>query len=236
MEKEDLGDRLLLGVVLAGGAALTIASLVYAPSFTGRAGFTAPLSWKLFFFHVPVALASFLAFSVALVRSLQYLAGREERRDHQAHAAVEVGVLLAGLTLATGMIWGKAEWGVPWRWDDAKLVVVLLMFLIYAAYLFLRQQVPEPELRARVSALYAIVGFVSVPLSWVAQRIWLSFHPTVFGSENPDAGVVTPGVLPIFLLGLLVFFLTFAYLYRWRTRNLMLEARIERLETAEVIP
>src|SRR5688572_25908589 len=105
-------DRTLLVSSLAGGALLVWLALVEAPSFQGRSGFTAPLSWKLFFFHVPVALVSFIAFAVALVASLQYLRERSAAWDRSAHAAIEVGVVFTAITLVTGMLWGQAEWGV----------------------------------------------------------------------------------------------------------------------------
>lgn len=227
-------DWLLPAFVVVGGGALTYLALVVAPSFAGV--FTAPLTSKLFYFHVPVAFASFLAFTVGLVHSLQYLRTRHMRSDRQAHSAIEVGVLMAGLTLATGMIWGEAEWGVPWRWQDGKLVVVLVMFLVYAAYLFLRSQLPEGEARGRIAGLYAVAAFASVPLAWFAHRIWTTFHPTVFGPETPDEGVVTPGVLPIFLFALLVHAALFLMLYRWRAHALALRARLDEAETAEAVP
>lgn len=229
-------DRSLLVASVLGGALLVWLALVEAPSFEGRAGFSAPLSWKLFFFHVPVALVSFIAFGVALVASIQYLRLRRPEWDRSAHAAVELGVLYTAITLATGLLWGQAEWGVPWRWEDVKLVLVLILFLIYVAYLLLRREIADPERRARIGALYAIAGFAAVPLAWFAQRIWFSYHPTVFGTEAADAGVVTPGVLPLFLLGLAVFVALFLYLYRWRERLLQAEARLDDLSVAEEVP
>jgi heme exporter protein C len=229
-------DRALLLATLAGGAILVWLALVEAPSFAGRLGFTAPVSWKLFFFHVPVALVSFIAFAVALVASIQYLRVRRFEWDRSAHAAVEVGVLFTGLTLVTGMLWGEAEWGVAWRWSDVKLVLVLVLFLIYVAYLVLRREIPDQERRARISALYAVAGFASVPLAWFAQRIWLSFHPTVFGTEAADQGVLTAGVFPIFLAGMTFFVLLFLVLYRWREHLLAAEARLEDLSIAREVP
>lgn len=211
-------DRWLLAFCVAGGAVLTWLALVEAPSFAGRSGFTAPLSWKLFFFHVPIAFASFVAFGFAFYNSLTFLLRPRSQTDARAQAAVEVGVLFAALTLATGMVWGKAEWGEPWRWWDTKLVLVLLMFLIYVAYLLLRRELADDEKRARLLAVYAVAAFATVPLAWFAQRIWLSAHPVVFGNETPESGLATPGVLPIFLLGLLVFLAIFAYFYRRRLR------------------
>jgi heme exporter protein C len=226
----------LLAVIIVGGALLVWLALVEAPSFAGRAGFSAPLAWKLFFFHVPVAFTSFAAFALALLHSVQYLVRPNAASDQAAQSAVESGVLFSGLTLATGLVWGQAEWGVAWRWDDAKLVLVLLMFLIYIAYLLLRREIPDEDRRARVSAVYAVAAFVTIPLTWFAHRIWLSYHPTVFGPTDPDAGVVTPGVLPIFLLAVTVFLCVLAYFHRWRRALLRLQSQLEAERTAEAVP
>lgn len=226
-------DRSLLLASLVGPAVLVWLVLQYAPDFTGREGFTAPLSWKLFFIHVPIALVSFIAFGVALVASLAYLRTRSMTYDRAAHAGVEVGVLFTLVTLVTGMLWGQAEWGVAWRWNDLKLVLVLVLFLIYVAYLALRQSIPDAERRARIGAVYACAGFVAVPLAWFAQRIWQSYHPTVFGTETPETGVLTQGVMPIFGFAMIVFVVLFLTLFRWRFHLRGVEDDLDELSMAE---
>jgi heme exporter protein C len=228
-------DRTLALASILGPIVLVWLALVEAPDFTGRAGFTAPLSWKLFFFHVPIALCSFIAFGVALVSSLAYLRTRGETYDRAAHAAVEVGVLFTFVTLATGMLWGKAEWGVAWRWTDVKLVLVLVLFLVYVAYLVLRRSIDDPQKRARISALYAVAGFAAVPLAWFAQRVWQSYHPTVFGVDSAGGGVTTPGVMPILAFAMFVFIVLFVTLFRWRLRLRTIEDEAADLMVAEEV-
>jgi heme exporter protein C len=228
-------DKVLVVASLVGPALLVWLVFTQAPDFTGREGFTAPLSWKLFFFHVPIALVSFIAFGVALVASLAYLRTRSLTYDRAAHAGVEVGVLFTFVTLATGMLWGQAEWGVAWRWNDLKLVLVLVLFLVYVAYLALRQSIPDPDRRARIAAIYAVAGFAAVPLAWFAQRIWQSYHPTVFGTESQDAGVVTTGVMPIFGVAMLVYVVLFFTLFRWRFRLRTIEDDVDELSLVDEV-
>lgn len=229
-------DRALVTLVTLGGLTLLWLALVQAPSVVGREGFTAPLTWKLFFFHVPIAFAAFAAYGIAFGQSLAFLVRPHARRDRAAHAAVEVGVVFSLLTLATGMVWGQAEWGRPWSWDDAKLVLVLVMSLVYVAYLFLRREVEDADRRARIAATYAVAGFATVPLTWFAHRIWATTHPVVFADPG-GGGLETPGILPIFLFGLVLFLLILTTLFRWRLRLLETQNRYDELAAArEALP
>lgn len=146
---------------------------------------TSPLGQRIFYVHAPVASAAYLAFALLAFASYRSLVRSDEVWDAFAVGAAEVGVLLAGLTLFTGSLWGHLEWGIPyWNNKDTKLVLTLVMFLIYVAYLVLRRQIADPRRRARVAAVYAILGFVTVPLALMAQKLWASVHPRV----NPALG------------------------------------------------
>ena len=82
------------------------------------------------------------------------------------------------------------------------------MLLVYLAYLMLRQGIEEPERRARFGAIYAILGFVSVPLTYFSIRIWRTIHPVVIGSSDPSAqGAfdMTPRMSQSFMFSLLTF-------------------------------
>ena len=50
------------------------------------------------------------------------------------------------------------------------------MLLIYAAYLMLRQGIDDPDRRARFGAVYAIIGSLSVPLTYFSARIFRTIH------------------------------------------------------------
>ena len=65
---------------------------------------------RVFYFHVPIAIMSFLAFFVVLVGSIGHLARRGPRWDGLAHAAAEVGVVFVTLALITGVIWARPIW------------------------------------------------------------------------------------------------------------------------------
>jgi heme exporter protein C len=68
-------------------------------------------------------------------------------------------------------------WNAYWNWDPRQTSITILL-LIYAAYLALRAAIDDPERRASLSAVYAILAFVTVPfLVFVVPRIYWSLHP-----------------------------------------------------------
>ena len=92
---------------------------------------------RVFYFHVPMAIMSFLAFTVVFVAGILYLVKRNEKWDRLAHAAAEVGVVFVTLALITGIIWARPVWGVWWTWEP-RLTTRLILWLIYVSYLRIR--------------------------------------------------------------------------------------------------
>jgi heme exporter protein C len=148
-----------------------------------------PNDFKIFYFHLPIAISAYLAFAIVFIASVLYLRSKLQKWDIIAVSAAEVGVILALLTLVTGSVWIRAGawackcWWVPY---DVRLNSSLVLFLIYLSYLMVRQAVEEPEKRARLSAVFGIVGFIGVPLSYMSIRLWtkatlhpvMEFHPS----------------------------------------------------------
>ena len=178
------------------GCSLAIVENVEIGPQGGFSTMTAPIAQKIFYFHMPSAWVSYVAFFLTLVGSVLYLRSRNARYDRLAMASAELGVLFATIAIATGPIWAKEEWGVYWRWDDTKLVTTFVMWLVYVGYLSLRAAISEPGTRNRVSAVYGIVGFVTMPMSLLSSRIaplLRSSHPEVIasssGSLSAEAGI-----------------------------------------------
>jgi heme exporter protein C len=130
---------------------------------------------KIMYVHVPSAWIAMIAFLVVFVCSILYLWRRDERYDMVSASAAEIGVVLTGLTLALGSIWGKPTWGVWWTWDP-RLTSTAILFMIYAGYLALRGFTEDPERRARWSAAIGILAFLNVPIVYLSVRWWRTIH------------------------------------------------------------
>jgi heme exporter protein C len=132
----------------------------------------------IFYLHVPIALVSLGAFLVACVAGILYLRRRDERYDEIVTVSIGLGLLFVVLTIISGSIWARGFWGTWWRWQDPRLVTYLIIALLYGAFFVLRNS-SEDDSRARFSAIFAIVAFATVPLSFYAVRTaQSSIHPT----------------------------------------------------------
>jgi len=142
-------------------------------------------SSRIVFFHVPCAWTASLAFIVAAIASIIHLARRDVGSDEAAAAAVRLGFLFSILATVTGSIFADVMWGSFWNWDPRETSIVLLLFL-YAAYLFLRGAIADPERRGVFCAAYALFsGFVMPFLMFVVPRVTASLHPqTVINREG----------------------------------------------------
>lgn len=145
----------------------------------------------ILYLHVPVAITSLVAFGVACVAGVLYLRRRDERYDEVLTVAIGLGLLFVILTIVSGSIWARGFWGTWWRWQDPRLVTYLIIALLYASFFVLRNSAEDAR-RARFSAVFAVTGFASVPLSFYAvRRAQDSVHPTAIDSDgiNIDSGI-----------------------------------------------
>ncbi len=174
---------------LAAGVMLLAVYMIffYLPPIRDESGAVLSDSFRIFFFHMPIAITSYLAFAIVFVASVFYLREKALKWDIYARSAAEIGALFSFLVLATGSIWAKDAWGWYWIWD-LRLTTSLVLFLVYLAYLMLRKSLEEPEKRAQLAAVFGIVGFVSVPLSFFSIRLWRSAHPLMFGGNSGGSG------------------------------------------------
>ncbi|MFH0942180.1 MAG: cytochrome c biogenesis protein CcsA [Chloroflexota bacterium] len=159
---------------------------------------------RIFYWHVPLAWNSFLAFFIVFISSIAYLRRRNTRWDILASASAEVGVVFTGLFLISGSIWAKPIWGVWWTWEP-RLTTALVLWLIYIAYLLVRAYASSSERGARFAAVVGIVGFLDVPIVFLSITLWRTQHPSPV--------IFTGGLAPAMLLTLVVSIFTFTALY-----------------------
>jgi heme exporter protein C len=145
------------------------------------------LSQKIFYVHVPIALTAYACFGWGAWKALRHLSRRQPGADVESYVAIHIGVIFGVLTLTTGSIWAKISWGVWWTWGSDQLVLFLVLFLFYCAYMMLRFSVADGPQRANLCAVYALFGVVLIPVSFFAIRLSQDFiHPVVFNQHGPQ--------------------------------------------------
>jgi heme exporter protein C len=169
---------------------------------------------RIFYFHVAHAWVGYLALFVAFIGSLLFLAKRKLRWDRLGHCSVEIGLVFMTGAIITGSIWAKASWGVWWTWEP-RLTTSAVLWAIYASYLTLRRALEDQGRRARVSAVYGVLGFVSVPINFMAIRWWRTVHPLVFDSGGSN---LSPAMLATLIFSVATFTLLFVTLLVYRLR------------------
>ena len=192
---------------------------------------------RVFYFHVAAGWVGMLGFIGAAVAGIIYLVKKDRKWDIVGLAAVEIGIVFIFINIVTGSIWARPIWNTWWTWDP-RLTTATVMLLIYLAYLMLRQGIEDPDRRARFGAVYAIVGSLSVPITYFSARIFRTIHPIVIGSGDPTATGsfdMTPLMLRTFMFSLFTFTLIFIDLFWHRIRLGQKADRVEqlRLKTME---
>jgi len=181
---------------------------------------------RIFYFHVSSAWVGFFAFFVTLIASIAYLWKGTRRGDIVALSSVEVGVTFMTMAIISGSIWAKVVWNVWWTWDP-RLTTSTILWLIYVSYLMLRNAIDDEARRARFAAVYGIVGFVSVPITFMAIRWWRTIHPVVLDSQGFN---LAPPMLTTLLFCIGAFTLLYFTLLIHRVRLEQLADEVEQLK------
>jgi heme exporter protein C len=182
--------------------------------------------YKIFFIHVPVAIAMEVGFGVCALCSAVYLFKRDDRWDAVAVAAAEVGSLLCFAVLVTGPLWGRKAWGVYWTWDP-RLTSTLLGGMIFFAYIVLRSMGRVGEVEKRFAAGLAIVGLIDIPIIKYSVQRWRGTHPTVITGKG---GGISDDMKPAFVMAMVLVLALCAALIWVRARMERAQQRVLSLE------
>jgi heme exporter protein C len=159
---------------------------------------------RVFYYHLPHAILSFVFPYLNCIASFAYLFWRNRNVERAASAdafalaSAEVTVLYATIGLASGMLWARPAWGIWWAWD-ARMTTFLLLWLLYVSYILLRR-FSAPGQTAVVSAVLGVFAAIDIPICFMSIRWWRTQHPApVFG----DGGDIDKSMLPAVLWNML---------------------------------
>jgi heme exporter protein C len=185
-------------------------------------------SVRIMYVHVPTVWVAYLAFTVTALCSACYLFRKKHSLgfDRVAGASAEIGVVFMGLTLVTGMLWGRLTWGVYWEWD-ARLTTTALLFVSYIGYLAVRGLGGTHHQRAKRSAVVGLLIVLEIPLVHWSVRLWRSLHQEASVLDT-DGDIDLDGLMLFSLvLGVVAFTLLYLWLVLHRSRAMAMEDLLE---------
>ncbi len=214
---------LIVGIAMA--VSMTVGFL--APD---AANFREPFLFRIIFTHLSCA---FLASSLVVITA--YFAFRSIRTrsatwDTRLGAALELGFIFSSLTLATGVVFSRAQWGAWWH-NDPRQTSYLMVFLMLGAGLAIRSGLPDEDKKRSASAAYTLATILpNLFLTFVFPRLSqverASFHP----SNTVASGSFSPLYANIFLANFTCFALIAYLLYAFRIRVSNLESQLELID------
>jgi heme exporter protein C len=187
---------------------------------------------KVFYFHVANAWVGMLGFIAAGVAGIAYLRSQDPKWDIVEVAAVEISLVFFLIAIVLGSIWAKPVWNTWWTWEP-RLTTAAITEMIYLAYFMLRGGIEDPNRRGRFSAVYTLVGAVSVPITFMAIRLFRTIHPVVIGSQTSQAQGgfnMSPDMKVAFFFSLFTFTVIFVDLFWHRIRLGILANKVEELK------
>ena len=189
---------------------------------------------KIFYFHISTAWVGMLGFMVAAVAGIVYLVSHNRKWDTLEMAAIEISLVFFLVTILLGSIWARPVWNTWWTWDP-RLTTAAIVEMVYLACLLLRQGLDDPDRRARFSAVYTLVGSLSVPIAFLSIRLFRTIHPVVIGNAGANGQgsfAMTPPMLASMFVCLFTFSVIFVTLlwHRVRLENLTVAVEERQME------
>lgn len=184
---------------------------------------------KIFFFHVPIAIACYVGFFITFAGSIAYLWTKDLKWDRIAVSGADTGVMFATLVLITGMLWGKPIWGAYWTWDP-RLTTSFILWLIFVGYLILRSRVEDEVMRAKYAAVMGIIGYADVPLVHWSVKLWSrGIHPVL--EKKPGDPGMHPDMFTALQACFVTFFLLFLLVMIHRVRYELLKGEVGQIKS-----
>jgi heme exporter protein C len=210
-------------------AAIAALGLLVAPFLIARAPIEPVMGpiQKIFYFHVPTAIAMFISAFVAGIASAIFLFGKKPHADRVALAAAELTIVFGFIVLVTGPLWARKAWGVWWQWD-ARLTMAFLLELIFIGYLPVRKYGgPGSE---KLAAAMGIFGGATAPFVYKSVDWWRTIHPKT--SVMTSLGETSPEMWYVVWLCVFIFLLMASLLLALRMRLEALRAELDELYLA----
>lgn len=185
--------------------------------------------YRIFYIHTPAAWVCYLALGISLGASVIFLMKRDRKFDRVAEVSAVLGLVYGLVTIVTGAIWSNVAWGVYWNWDPRQTTTLILL-MAYLGYISLKLSIANLEKRALIGAVYNVLAFSTIPLSYLSITLWRSLHPQIITAS--EISITTPMIETLFL-NLIAASLIYFYLLRTTINVHAMEEKVESLVSAK---
>jgi len=186
---------------------------------------------KIIFYHVPTAWLATLSFLMAMIYGIKYLRKQDLDDDAKSNAALQLGFVFCVLATITGSIWAKFSWGAFWHWDPRETSIFILL-LIYGSLFALRSAIENEDKRAKLSAVYSIIAFLTVPFFvFIMPRIMTGLHPG--SADDTNSGPVVDfkmngNMMLVFYVSLIAFTILYFWMWRLSYKSLIIKDKLSK--------
>ncbi|MFO0388525.1 MAG: heme ABC transporter permease [Alphaproteobacteria bacterium] len=223
-----ISDRVLPWLIMA--TVLLLAYGLVQALFISPPDYQQGDSVRIMYVHVPSAWMSMMIYSIMAAASAGFLIWRHPLAEIAARASAPIGAGFTLITLVTGSLWGKPMWGTWWEWD-ARLTSVLVLFFIYVAYIALADSYEHSERGKKICAIFALVGFVNIPIIRFSVEWWNTLHQPASVIRSGGIAIDASMLYPLISMGL-GFVLFYICLLLIRMKTALLEQKIRRLRAS----
>lgn len=144
----------------------------------GKPAFPEPDLARIVFIHLPCAFVTTVYFFWGAWCSFKVLKYGGAKWDGKARAAHELAMIFSIVTMITGIIFSKAQWGQWWSWDPRQTSFAVVM-LIYGAYFAIRAAFEDKQRGQKSAAAYSIMALLpGLFFIFIMPRIMFSLHPS----------------------------------------------------------
>ena len=197
--------RWLTAPLMIGGLVVTGAALAYG-WFAVPPDRLMGETVRILFIHVPTAWLGMGGWTLIALASLAEMVWRHPLAGIAARAVAVPGAVFTAVCLATGSIWGRPAWGTWWVWDG-RLTSMLVLLLLYFAYIALAGAVQRDGAPGRIPAIFGLVGAINIPIINRSVVWWNSLH------QPPSITLGKSAIDPAFLWPLLAATIGFSLLF-----------------------
>lgn len=201
---------------------------LYISFFIAPTDFQQGEAYRIIFIHVPAAWMSMFIYLIMAFWSLVGLIYKTKLSHLMSVSLAPTGAIFTFIALVTGSLWGKPMWGTYWVWD-ARLTSELILFFLYIGYMALFNSFDNITKGFKISALFAIVSAINIPIIYFSVKWWNTLH-----QGSSISFTKSPSMATTMLIGMLLMAISF-WLYTIAVSFYRLSVNVMELEYEEKI-